>query len=151
MPFKINHYPSRQKPDLIRTVYLPLTYYEPAKYKNNSRYSYIKTLRTKRDVHPNKFILQTQERTGSKPYHETIYRRGVRESEGDKFYIVTALTENRLDIISQIYYNTPTLWWVIAQANGSIVFNPFNVPRGLTLRIPPISTLYSNGGYLSAN
>ena len=36
MPFKINHYPSRQKPDLIRTIYLPLTYYEPAKYKNNS-------------------------------------------------------------------------------------------------------------------
>lgn len=151
MYFVYNMYPSKQKPDIFRPVYLPLKYYSPRSYKEVSRYKYIRTLRTKRDVHPNKFIPQSQERTGAKPYHETIYRRGVRRSDSDQYHIVTDITENRLDIISQMYYNTPNFWWVIAQANASTLFNVFDIPRGTTLRIPSLTSLYESGGYLSAD
>lgn len=150
MPIKINNYPSKQKPDLIRTTYLPIQYYSPQSYRYTSRYSQIRTLRTKRDTHPNKFMPQAQERSGAKPYHETIYRRGVKLSNADTYYTVTDRTEGRLDTISQIHYNTPILWWVIAQANAVTLFNAFNIPRGTILRIPSLTSLYESGGYLSA-
>lgn len=149
MPIKFNMYPSRQKPDIFRTIYLPVNYYNPRKYASVSRYMYVRTLRTKRDVHPNKFIPQSQERTGAKPYHETIYVRGVRRSSSDRYHMVNEQTENRLDIISQLYYGTPTFWWAIAQANASTLFNVFDIPRGTKLRIPEMTSLYADGGYLS--
>lgn len=150
MPIKFNLYPSRQKPDTYRTVYLPIQYYLPRSYEFTSRYSQVRTLRTKRDVHPNKFVPQAQERTGAKTYHETVYTRGVQRTDADVMYKVTPRTENRLDMIAYTYYGSPIFWWVIAQANASTLFNVFNVPRGTILRIPPLSSLYLRGGFLGA-
>ena len=148
MPFKINHYPSRQQPEPVRYVYTPLVYYSPRYYDHTSRYSRVNTLRTKHNIHPNKFIPQSNKQTSAKEYHCAIYKRGVASSEGDTYHIVTNITKNRLDIISQKYYSTPILWWVIAQANVNIVFDPFNIPVGTSLRIPPLSSLYGTGGIL---
>lgn len=71
--------------------------------------------------------------------------RGLRErikfSPNDNFHKVTLADENRLDIISFRYYNTPDLWWVIALANN--IANPRrNVTIGTNLRIPAIDQLY---------
>lgn len=148
MPFKINYYPSKQNPALVRKVYLPLKYYSAANYDDTSRYKYIRTLCAKHQVHPNKFIQQSHEYNNAKPYHETIYKRGIAKRDGDSYYVVQNTSEDRLDIISQRYYGSPIFWWVIAQANASVIFDPFNVPRGTKLRIPQISSLYRTGGIL---
>lgn len=148
MPFRINYYPSKENPALVKKVYLPLTYYSPAYYKNTSRYKNVETLRTKHQIHPNRFIPQSHEHDNAKPYHKTIYKRGISKQEDDSYYVVENISQGRLDIIAQKYYGSASLWWVIAQANGSVIFNPFNVPRGTTLRIPQLSSLYLTGGIL---
>jgi len=150
MPFKINHFPSKQKPDPVRETYEPLVYYSPVYYGSTSRYQHVKTLRTKINVHPNKFIPQTHSSYTSKPHHETVYQRGVQPAIRDQYYVVDNVTVNRVDIISQMHYGTPLLWWAIVKANGSIMFDPFNIPRGTTLRIPVIDSLYKSGGALNA-
>ena len=148
MNFEINAYPSKQKPDPVRDVYKPLPYYPPKTYSAASRYRAIKTVRTKHVIHPNKFIPQAFENDRAREYHATIYRKSINRSTGDGYHIVTSITENRLDIISQKYYGTPIHWWAIAQANPHILFDPFNIPRGTSLRIPPLQTLYQAGGVL---
>lgn len=54
----------------------------------------------------------------------------------DKFVEVYAGFENRLDLISWRVYGSPLYWWVIASASG--IYDPFDVPVGTKLRIPPI-------------
>ena len=148
MAFKINHFPSKQKPDPVRTVYTPLEMHPPRVYSTTSRYSNVRLVRTKHNLHPNPFVPQSFENTRSKEYHETVNRRIIPQSIEDKFYIVTDITANRLDMIAQIYYNNPNLWWVIAEANPELRFNPYNVPRGTSVRIPSTTTLYKSGGVL---
>jgi|SRR5581483_2149796 len=60
------------------------------------------------------------------------------ESQTDSFHVVQAGEVNRLDIISNNFYQTPNLWWVIAVANN--IVNPFSdVYVGKPLRIPDIA------------
>ena len=47
-------------------------------------------------------------------------------------------------MISANFYGTPRYWWVIALAN--YIIDPFEVPVGLQLRIPPLISLYNKGG-----
>ena len=65
--------------------------------------------------------------------------RGVYKSDSDKTYIVDNNTEDRLDKISLIFYDTPIYWWAIAQAN--FLVDVFNVKRGTILRIPDLSNV----------
>ncbi len=50
-------------------------------------------------------------------------------------YQINMATEGRLDIISNILYGTPSLWWVIGMYNG--IVNPiWELPVGKKLKIP---------------
>lgn len=61
---------------------------------------------------------------------------------GDRYVNIDISKEHRLDILSNVYYHTPLLWWVLALANN--IRDPFNeVFVGKTLRIPPLSYILS--------
>lgn len=72
-------------------------------------------------------------------YLETYNQVKVPESDSDSYHVVDRSEVNRLDIISNKYYMTPTLWWAIALANNMI--DPFVVNEGVMLRIPSQLTL----------
>ena len=46
-----------------------------------------------------------------------------------------------------MYYNTPKYWWIIALSN--YILDPFDIPVGTNLRIPPLLSLYNSGGVLN--
>ena len=145
MRYKINMFPSKEKPDPVRTVYDDVEYLNPAVYRHRCRYGALKLVRAHKSMHPNEFVPQSFQNTRAKTYHATCGRRNIPVSDIDSYHIVNQNTENRLDRIAYMYYNDFSLWWVIADANPEIRFDPFNVPRGMSLRIPHISTLYSGG------
>lgn len=120
--FKINHYPSEHKPDFFRKIYKDVKIFSPVSYSHNSRYTKVRTLKEL-----------------GKSYHMTNRLRGVYKSDSDKTYIVDNNTEDRLDKISLIFYDTPIYWWAIAQAN--FLVDVFNVKRGTILRIPDLSNV----------
>lgn len=121
--FKINQYPSERKPDYFRKIFKDKEFLSPVLYSYNSRYKKISTLKEL-----------------GKSYHVTNRIRGVGYDSADKFYTVDNNTENRLDKISQMFYETPIYWWAIAQANN--IFDCFDIPRGTTLRIPTSTKIY---------
>ena len=77
---------------------------------------------------------------------ETFNQTFVDKSDRDRFHTVATEQENRLDIIANIYYNDPSMWWVVALANDLV--DPMVVKPGSVLRIPPIISLYNLGGAL---
>ena len=113
-----------------REHFKELEYYPSINYKNVSRYRNLRTLMD----------------TDGKIYHESWNQKFVDYSDGDQYFTVTKVEENRLDIVSQKYYGTPRYWWVIALAN--YILDPFDVPLGTSLRIPPLTSLYKKGGVL---
>ena len=107
-----------------RTIYKQREYLNPIIYKNDSRYKNLRTLYNE----DRKVIV-----------HENWNKVSIPISDQDNYYIVDMLTENRLDIIANSYYNSPRYWWVIALANN--IDDPFDVPRGTNLRIPLLSSI----------
>lgn len=116
-------------PETVET-FNDIEYLRPVIYKNASRY---KNLRT---------IMDDKGRI----YHESWNQKFVDLSAEDQYFVVTKVEENRLDIISLKFYDTPRYWWVISSAN--YIIDPFNVPVGTNLRIPPLISLYNKGGIL---
>lgn len=116
----------------VREEFTELEYLPKVYYKNTSRY---KNLRTIRDNETNKI------------YHESWFQKFVDFSNDDEYFTVTMETENRLDMIAEYYYNSARYWWIIACAN--YIMDPFDVPIGTKLRIPPLVSLYNEGGILS--
>lgn len=80
-------------------------------------------------------------------YMESPEKIIIKESTKDIFYSVEKGYENRLDLISYKFYNTPFLWWAIATMNH--IDNPMVIEAGIVLRIPAISSIYGSGGVLS--
>lgn len=74
------------------------------------------------------------------PVLETHYFNDIPYTDNDIYVKVTSDYVNRLDKVAYDYYNNVSLWWVIAQASN--IRNPFNIPEGTLLRIPPMSTLF---------
>lgn len=72
-------------------------------------------------------------------YLESQNKIILKESSADTLYVVEVGLENRLDLISYKFYNTPFLWWAIAIMNH--IDNPFFVESGVVLRIPPLSNI----------
>ena len=60
--------------------------------------------------------------------NETIFRKE------DKYYVVTAGTEYRPDLVSNIAYGTVDFWWKIMEANN--IKDIFDFKSGLNIRIP---------------
>ena len=113
-----------------REHFKDIEYQRRVNYKNVSRYGYLRTI---------------QDDNGN-IYHESWYQKVVDLSPDDQYIIVSKDEENRLDIIAQKYYNTARYWWVVALAN--YIIDPFSVPSGTRLRIPPLLSLYNKGGVL---
>lgn len=116
----------------VREVFEHPTYYEPKRYPNVSRYS---SLRRLKDTESGKY------------YHENWIQKFIKVSAEDQYYTVTLYEKNRLDIVSNMYYSTPKYWWVIAIANN--IIDPFDLPIGTNLRIPPIISIYTEGGIVN--
>lgn len=116
-------------PETVET-FKDIDYYKPVIYTNVCRY---KNLRTLMD-------------DDGKIYHESWNQKFVDYTAGDQYYTITKVEENRLDMVSLKFYDTPRYWWAIALANYLI--DPFDVPVGTNLRIPPILSLYNEGGVL---
>lgn len=76
-------------------------------------------------------------------FFATFYMRDYPYNTDDTYHEVTAGEVGRLDLISYTYYDTPLLWWVIAEANQ--IFHPMkDIKVGLFLRIPSPTWVYSN-------
>ena len=73
-------------------------------------------------------------------YIESYEHINIGKNPDDVYHIISLSDVNRLDLVSQQYYGTPFLWWVIAEASG--ISDPFNVPLSTVLRIPQIKRLY---------
>ena len=114
-----------------REYFSDVEYLPKVTYSNNSRYSNLRTIKDKN--------------TGN-IYHEGWSYRGVPESGDDEFVTVNNETTGRLDLIAYSRYGSARYWWVIALAN--YIIDPFDVPLGTILRIPPLVSLYQNGGVL---
>lgn len=106
-----------------------VTYLSPRVYSDLSRYS------SRRIIVDSSTHYQ---------YHETDNNVSIVESSGDKYVTIDASTCNRIDIIAFRYYGRSTYWWIIALANK--IIDPFDLPIGTTLRIPPVSSLYESKG-----
>ena len=113
-----------------REKFKKLEYLPTIPYKNASRYGYLRTI---------------QDDTG-RIFHESWFQKVVARTSEDSYYVVTLETENRLDMVANLFYNSPRYWWVVALAN--YIIDPFDIPRGTRLRIPPLSALYLKGGVL---
>lgn len=73
--------------------------------------------------------------------------RDAYASSKDTYHRIQDHELNRLDILAQKYYQNPSMWWVIAEANN--IFDPFaEILPGTLLRIPSITYLYGNDGRL---
>lgn len=62
----------------------------------------------------------------------------------DLVYIVPTSGVNRFDLISQLFYGTPDLWWFIAEVND-IVDPLVGVEAGTTIRVPTRERLSREG------
>ena len=79
-------------------------------------------------------------------YIELAEPINVRVSDADSYYSVEPAYANRLDLISYKFYNTPQLYWVIAEAND--IIDPQNIEAGTVLRIPSRQVIYGTKGLL---
>lgn len=69
------------------------------------------------------------------PYYKNIKYPEIPVSEYDLY--VTTTVGDRLDLLSNTYYDTPNLWWVIATANFNIIRrDSYVLKEGLQIRIP---------------
>lgn len=69
------------------------------------------------------------------PYYETTILNKV-VKEAIPFYYVTRGNQ-RLDNISNLFYKTPSNWWIIAKANN-LANGTIAVPDGTKLLIPNV-------------
>lgn len=76
-------------------------------------------------------------------YIESPEKFTIKETNEDSFYSVEPAVENRLDLISYMFYKTPLLWWAIAVVNK--IQNPMDCRVGLVLRIPTLDSINSSG------
>ena len=114
----------------FRELFDDIEYQPPRVYKETCRYKNVRLI-TEKD---------------GKTHHETINQKFIDKSDNESIYVVDIESTNRLDIIAQYCYGTPKYWGVIAQAN--YIIDPFDVPFGMSLRIPALSSLYNEGGIL---
>lgn len=110
---------------------------------NNSRYSYNRLIvKDKLDDHD---ISQFDYDAPEIIYQESSNNH-IMNDDNYIYHLVSLSETNRLDIISNIHYNTPKYWWLIAEYNHLI--NPRIINPNTYLKIPPLTELYNRGGAL---
>lgn len=65
----------------------------------------------------------------NKRFIQTFKLPEIRSRQTDLSYTVTPARAFRPDLIAYDFYDTPTLWWLIAIANG--IMNPFDKDEGM--------------------
>lgn len=86
------------------------------------------------------YIIEFKE--GDKAFYRTpLYYRG---SVGDRYHVVAA-GESLLNI-AQKYYNSQNPWYLIADANSSIIEDIFSLTVGITLLIPDLNSIQLSYG-----
>ena len=66
--------------------------------------------------------------------------KGIPTSDTDRY--IFSREGDRLDLIANDFYDDPTYWWVIAEANTGLGKGTLAVPAGIQLRIPfPIGNI----------
>lgn len=65
---------------------------------------------------------------------ETYKRKPPKLNKTDKFYLITAATEYRPDLVSNLAYGVTSFWWRIMEANGMKDISDFK--QGTTIRVP---------------
>ena len=74
-------------------------------------------------------------------YSYTLYPK-IKLKNSDIF--ITPKYSERLDILANKYYDDPSLWWIIAQANN-LGKGKLSIPLGKQLRIPSdVSTIIAD-------
>lgn len=122
---------NRSQTSLSRKIYEQTEFVDPRRYEFLSRYS-----RTRR----------IDDTVNGVRYHETYNVKNIPTTNSDRYVTVDRHNENRIDVISFEMYGSSLYWWVIALANN--IVDPFIIPLGSILRIPQISSLYSEGSVL---
>ena len=92
---------------------------------------------------PYRTIVNTQQ---NQTYFESINQFTYRTNSDTIYHVVEANQEGRLDIISNIYFGTPSYFWAIAAANN--IIDPLTIIAGTVLLIPSIDSLYLKGAPL---
>ena len=115
-----------------REIFFGVDYLPPIIYANECRYKNLRTI---------------QDNIDKKVHHELWVDKNIINTSDDEYFIVTNVEKDRLDIVAAETYGTARFWWVIALANN--IKDPFDVPVGTSLRIPPKQSLYISGGVLS--
>ena len=115
--------------------------------KGYNRKTNLKIIQSKRSVYDNRYqtyncIIDFDD---NKTYLESANNFNLSNTVS-KYHVVEPIEEGRLDMISQIYYGDPQLYWVIALANN--IIDPFTVMQGSILKIPEYNELYYIGGPL---
>lgn len=71
----------------------------------------------------------------------------IEESDEDIVYKIEPSERYRPDLLALKYYNNPNLAWVLLAANNMKTI--FDFKDGVIIRIPNVTSLYTNGGILS--
>ena len=71
----------------------------------------------------------------------------IEESDEDVVYKIEPSERYRPDLLALRYYNNPNLAWVLLAANN--MKTVFDFKDGIVIRIPNVTSLYTNGGILS--
>ena len=69
-----------------------------------------------------------------KRIYKTVRYPEIPRSFSD-IYVYTTIGD-RYDILASQYYNNSSLWWIIANANGTMNQNSLTPPIGSQIRIP---------------
>ena len=99
--------------------------YEPSR-SGNQKLSRYRSLKAAIDSDGNNYLLSQR-------------KREILETVNDTLYVVEPECENRIDMVSFKFYNTPHLWWAIAMMNH--IKNPMRLEVGIVLRIPPLDNI----------
>lgn len=72
-----------------------------------------------------------------------LRRESVLPDSSDVLYTVPQMLENKIWLVSELFYDIPDLWWVIASVNN--INDPLILPYGTQLRIPTQVRLANEG------
>jgi len=78
-------------------------------------------------------ILKTKTLENTRLYR-TVKYPDIPRTNNDVYVITT--DGDRYDILAQLYYEDPSLWWVISSANAEYTQSSLYPPVGIQLRIP---------------
>lgn len=78
--------------------------------------------------------IPTTKSPNGKRMYQTVRYPEIPRSFND-IYVYTTIGD-RYDTLALQYYGDPSLWWIISNANGTLVQNSLTPPLGSQIRIP---------------